>query len=305
MASETAIKANLRLKSTNNLVYPNTVSDNVALPDGSTLTNHVDSVEQFEKSQEAINTDTENWRNETDAWKDTHTHTMSDITDLDLSDIKATSASKVDHSLKITINGGSVENDTMYTFDGSRNVTMDLTPDKIGAADYDHTHDANSIPGIEDMIDSKIQTIPPAAHKHSKADITDLTLASSSESGLMSSTDKSKLDGIDPGANNYVHPSYTEKPNGFYKVTVDDTGHVSGTSSVTKQDILDLGISSGDITYPEFIGATDTEDGSSGLVPAPSQGEQGLFLRGDGKWGSPPGNLTYDSSWGKESSDIP
>lgn len=305
MASETAIKANLRLKTTNDLVYPNTVSDNVALPDGSTLTSHIDSVKQFETSQEAINQDTETWKEETDSWKDTHTHTKSDITDLDLSNIKATSASKVDHALKITINGGSVENDTMYTFDGSRNVTMDLTPDKIGASEYDHTHNANEIVGIDDMIDTKIKTITPASHTHQKSDITDLDLATSSESGLMSSTDKKKLDGIESGANKYVHPAYTERDSGLYKVTVDDTGHVVGASPVVKQDILDLGISGGDITYPDFIGATDTEDGSAGLVPAPTAKDKNAFLKGDGTWGTPVGNLSYDTTWGKESSDIP
>ena len=305
MASETAIKANLRLKTTNELVYPNTISDNVSLPDGSSLTTHVDSVKEFEKTQEKINSDTESWKEETDAWKDTHTHTMSDITDLDLSDIKAASAAKVDHALKITINDGFVENDTMYTFDGSRNVSLNLTPDKLGAAEYDHTHEANDITGIDEMINNKIQTIPPAAHTHKKSDITDLDLASSSSSGLMSSTDKKKLDGIQDGANNYVHPSYTEKSTGLYKVAVDSTGHINETSDVTKQDILDLGISGGDITYPDFIGATESEAGSSGLVPAPNQGETNLFLKSDGTWGSPSGNITYDPDWGKASTDIP
>ena len=34
----------------------------------------------------------------------------------------------------------------------------------------------------------------------------------------------------------------------------------------------------------EMIGATDTLDGKSGLVPAPAAGEQDYFLRGDGTW---------------------
>lgn len=35
-----------------------------------------------------------------------------------------------------------------------------------------------------------------------------------------------------------------------------------------------------------MIGATATEDGSSGLVPTPEAGDQGKFLRGDGTWSS-------------------
>lgn len=35
----------------------------------------------------------------------------------------------------------------------------------------------------------------------------------------------------------YVHPTYTEKANGLYKITVDATGHVSGTAAVTAADL--------------------------------------------------------------------
>lgn len=45
--------------------------------------------------------------------------------------------------------------------------------------------------------------------------------ATSTENGLMSSADKVKLDGIATGANKYVHPSYTPKESGLYKITVD------------------------------------------------------------------------------------
>ena len=40
------------------------------------------------------------------------------------------------------------------------------------------------------------------------------------ENGLMSSADKVKLDGIATGANKYVHPPYTPKESGLYKITV-------------------------------------------------------------------------------------
>lgn len=47
----------------------------------------------------------------------------------------------------------------------------------------------------------------------------------------------------------YTHPTYTSKSNGFYKVTVDGTGHVSGTAAVAKSDITALGIPAQDTTY--------------------------------------------------------
>lgn len=47
----------------------------------------------------------------------------------------------------------------------------------------------------------------------------------------------------------YTHPSHTAKSNGLYKITVDSTGHVSGTTAVTKSDITALGIPSTNTTY--------------------------------------------------------
>lgn len=73
--------------------------------------------------------------------------------------------------------------------------------------------------------------------------------ATTSAAGLMSASDKSKLDGITAGANKYTHPSYTAKTSGLYKVTVDATGHVSAATAVAKSDITALGIPSTNTTY--------------------------------------------------------
>lgn len=56
----------------------------------------------------------------------------------------------------------------------------------------------------------------------------------------------------------YIHPKYTKRSNGLYKITVDDTGHVSDVSSVTKSDITALGIpgANTDTTYT-LVTATD------------------------------------------------
>ena len=97
-----------------------------------------------------------------------------------------------------------------------------------------------------------------AATAVAKGDITALGIpaqdttygaASSYEDGLMSSEDKAKLDGIAEGATKYTHPSYTQRPAGFYKVTVDSTGHVSAATAVSKTDITNLGIPSQDTKY--------------------------------------------------------
>ena len=76
--------------------------------------------------------------------------------------------------------------------------------------------------------------------------------------GLMSAAEHTKLAGIAAGANNYSHPTYTAKTSGLYKVTVDGTGHVSGTVAVSKSDITALGIPGMNTTYDN---ATSSADG--------------------------------------------
>ena len=46
-------------------------------------------------------------------------------------------------------------------------------------------------------------------------------VATTASAGFMPAADKVKLDGISAGANKYTHPSYTQRPSGLYKVTVD------------------------------------------------------------------------------------
>ena len=84
--------------------------------------------------------------------------------------------------------------------------------------------------------------------------------ATSEKSGLMSASDKKKLDGIAANANKYTHPSYTQRSSGLYKVTVDNTGHVSAVSAVTKSDITALGIPAQD-TNTTYTVATTSKDG--------------------------------------------
>lgn len=63
---------------------------------------------------------------------------------------------------------------------------------------------------------------------------------------LFSVADKEKLDGIETGANRYIHPQYTPRPSGFYKILVDESGHVSEATEVQKSDITSLGIPDND-----------------------------------------------------------
>ena len=76
----------------------------------------------------------------------------------------------------------------------------------------------------------------------SDAVFTDTTYddVTTSTHGLMTAADKTKLDGIASGATKYSHPTFTAKTSGFYKFAVNNEGHVTGTTSVTKSDITEL-----------------------------------------------------------------
>lgn len=52
------------------------------------------------------------------------------------SDGVATSANKVNKSITVKLNGGNVEGTSKYTFDGSTEKNIDITPTGIGASTY-------------------------------------------------------------------------------------------------------------------------------------------------------------------------
>lgn len=180
-----------------------------------------------------------------------------------------------------------------------------------GKAAASHVHQQADVTGLADALAGKAAT----GHKHSAADVTSGTLplarggtgattaagalaalgaasaghghsvASGTAAGFMSVDDRTKLDGIAAGANAYVHPAYTARAAGLYKVTVDATGHVSGATAVSKADITALGIPAQDTTY----GLATT--GAAGLLRQ-LNGSTGQYMRGDGTWATPP-NTTY------------
>ena len=67
-----------------------------------------------------------------------------------------------------------------------------------------------------------------------------------------------KLNGIEAGANKYVHATHDAATSGLYKITVDTEGHVTAVTAVAKEDITGLGIPGQDTTY---VIATQTADG--------------------------------------------
>lgn len=88
--------------------------------------------------------------------------------------------------------------------------------------------------------------------------------ATQTSAGLMSVNDKKKLDGIAASANNYTHPNFLESnfASGIYKLTLNESGHVTAATAVVKADITALGIPGQDTTY------SDATTSAHGLMTA-------------------------------------
>lgn len=149
-------------------------------------------------------------------------------------------------------------------------------------------------------------TITLTGSDGSKTSVTDADtnttygVATSSANGLMSSTDKTKLDGIASGANKYTLPPATSSVLGGVKTGANITNS-SGTISLTKANVTSaLGYTpptADTNTWIAFKGATTFTAGTAGYAPAPAAGAANRYLRSDGTWQVPPDtNTTYTLS---------
>ena len=99
-----------------------------------------------------------------------------------------------------------------------------------------------------------------AAVDHNHAD------ATTSTSGFMSSIDKTKLDGIATGANNYTHP------------TEDGSLHVPATGATSNGKVLKAGATAGSAAW-DTLTANEV-----GAEPSVSVGTTDQYFRGDKTW---------------------
>lgn len=85
--------------------------------------------------------------------------------------------------------------------------------------------------------------------KKKLATLADPDVVTTENNGLMSSADKAKLDGIEAGANNYTHPTYEAKQAGLYRISVDNTGHVTTADKMTSEELAAEGVSPANHTH--------------------------------------------------------
>ena len=182
-------------------------------------------------------------------------------------------ASKLKNAVTIGLSGAATG--TATSFNGSNNITIPVT--SLDASKLTGTTSVNTsgnagtatklastfsltlgnktkdIDGSTNVSYSFTEMgVSPNTHRHANA--------TSANDGFMSVSDKVKIDGIEANANKYIHPSYTPRSSGLYKVTVDASGHVSSVTPVVKSDITALGIPGTDTQYGNAGG------GNSGLM---------------------------------------
>lgn len=113
---------------------------------------------------------------------------------------------------------------------------------------------------------------------------TTYNVATQSANGLLSSTDKTKLDGIASGANNYSLPAASSTIRGGVKLGYSTNGKNYAVQATNEQLYVNVPWTDTNTTYSAFKAATASAAGGTGLVPAPAAGKQTSFLRGDGTW---------------------
>ena len=233
-----------------------------------------------------------------------HTHTVSDITDLDLSAAKVAEAGKVTNAFTVTLNGGLEEGETV-TFDGSSEQTIDISLDTIGAASASHTHATSEVDGLDAALAGKASSV----HTHQTSDVTGLDDALAGKAAATHShaiseiTDlQTTLDGKAASTHSHTIANISDIGDAVVaeatKATTDKnskdiTEYVSGVSlsgktiTVTKGDASSEQIELPEGTvYGNFGGASAEAEGTAGLVPAPAMGDQDKYLKADGTWGA-------------------
>lgn len=182
-----------------------------------------------------------------------------------------------DKTVNITVptNVSALTNDKGYQTGSQVDSAIQTAISKSGHASYERV---NAVPTVEEAQENILYLVMNSTTNHydiyakikgtdgsftmEQLDDTTVDLSGyvQKEAGksLMTDAERSKLSNIAAGANAYTHPAYPAQSTGLYKFSVDGTGHVNSTTTVSKADITALGIPGSDTTYGN---ATSISDG--------------------------------------------
>ena len=162
-------------------------------------------------------------------------------------------------------------------------------------------------------VQGKPSTFTPSTHTHTKSQITDFpeslknptSVVIKLNSGTTEDTDQFTYDGSAAksinitasgiGAANVNHDHAINDINDLQttldsKLSTTSSSYIKDISidgtqiTITKGDESSTKLTTKDTTYSVFSGATSSAAGNSGLVPAPSAGEESTYLKGNGDW---------------------
>lgn len=154
---------------------------------------------------------------------------------------------------------GIPEKDTTYAdATASKSGLMSATDKvKLDGVDSAISSAVSSEASLREAADEELQ-----ASIDSKADSTHTHAnATTDDSGFMSASDKTKLDGVANNANNYTHPTSDAGAleSNIYKITTDANGHVVAATAISKEDITALGIPGADTDTTYEVATTSTD----------------------------------------------
>ena len=220
-----------------------------------------------------------------------HTHAISGLTDLNsgwdtllqnapsayVTSWPTISNVRDKQPLKLQLNGGTTEGTNQCTYSGTTAKTVNITPSSIGAASSSHSHNAatTTSAGFLNKLDGNTSHYLRGDGSWATPPNTTYGVATTSGNGLMSSSDKAKLDGIASGAN---------------KTVVDATLSSSSTNPVQNKVVKAALDGKANSSHTHSTATTS----SAGFLRQ-LNGSTSQYLRGDGSWATPP-NTTYSTA---------
>ena len=141
---------------------------------------------------------------------------------------------------------------------------------------------------------NKPSTFTPESHTHTKSEISDFPIIptisdvynATSSNGMSGKAVASAISDKQNSNTAVTHTASTKVGDTNKPVYVASDGKATACSYELNKSVPSNAVFT-DTTYSEMTGATSSDDGTSGLVPAPASGKQSQFLRGDGTWATP------------------